>query len=180
MPPRIVRSNSFSRGRVGKKRSVTWSICSSPTGSTILALGSKVISVLIPSSTLLDLIPFTIVRTIGLVSIQSDQVAAAEEQLGAFGMGLVNDVAGALGATGIPGPASDCGWGGWFVHQFFTQVTGIASGTSTGVVDVRYSFDSRAQRKVSAEEDIVFMVENFGDTGGLRFATSFRMLIKAG
>jgi len=130
MAQRIFRSRVLTRGG-GPKRSTTWALCSSPTGSTNLNAATKAIAVLIPSSTLLDLIPFTIVRTRGLVHIRSDQAAASEDQNGAFGMGIVNDVAGALGITALLGPATDCGWPGWFVHQFVNQAFLFLDGTGT-------------------------------------------------
>ena len=178
MAQRIVRSRFPSRGG-GSKRSVSWSVCSTPTGLSVLAAGQKGIAVLVQSSILLDLIPFTITRTVGICHIDSDQSGASEVQLGAIGAGLVNDVAGALGATGVPGPATDCGWSGWFMHQFFVNSFLFVSGVGTQTTGKVLMFDSRAQRKVSAEEDIIFMVENFG-TVGLRFGLSFRMLLKAG
>ncbi len=181
MANRIIRSRSPSAGRTRTKRATQWAICSVPTGFSTAAAASKVIAVLVPSSTLRDLVPFTITRTIGSLSIQSDQVAANESQIGAVGAGVVNDVAGALGITGLPGPATNCGWPGWFMHRFFTQAFMFISAVGVDARrGVEYTFDSRAQRKVESEQDIVFMVENFDAIGGLQFALSFRMLIKAG
>jgi len=177
MANRIVRSRFPSRG--GSKRSTSWSICSVPTGLSNLAAATKAIAVQIPAATLLDLIPFTITRTIGVVHIETDQLAATEGQIGAFGMGVINDVASGAIAS-VPGPATDCGWGGWFVHQFFNQTWAFLSAIGTQELGQQYMFDSRAQRKVSAEEGIDFVVENFGSAGGLKFGVSFRMLIKAG
>ena len=162
------------------KRSVTWALCSSMATLTTLPAASKIIAVLIPAATLLDLIPFTITRTVGLVHVESDQIAATERQLGAFGMGIVNDQAGAVGATAIPGPGTDCGWSGWFVHQFFAESLLFFSGIAASKFGGNYAFDSRAQRKITAEEDIVFMIENSHATFGLAFGVSLRMLIKAG
>ena len=176
MANRIVRSRIPS-GR--SKRNTTWAVCSSPTGFSTCDAATKCIAVLVPSTTLLDLIPFTIVRTRGIVTIQSDQSVATETQTGAFGMGIMNDVAGSLGVTALPGPAANCGWPGWFVHQFFNQ---SFLQTANGVLlnGVSYEIDSKAMRKVEAEQDIAFMVENFGASHGLQFAVSFRMLLKAG
>jgi len=179
MPGRIVRSRVPMVGRT-KKRSTLWAICSVPQGSSVVAADTKAIAVLVPSTTLLDLVPFTITRTIVELHIHSDQSAASEDQNGAFGAGVVNRVAGALGITGLPGPASDCGWPGWFAHRFFNQSFLFLDATGTQSAGQQYMIDSRAQRKVETEEDIVFMVENFSSSSGLRFALSLRMLIKAG
>ena len=176
--PQVVRSRS--RVISGKKRLVEWSICSVPTGFSNVAAGAKAIAVLVPTATLADVGPGTVVRTRGEVRIFSDQQIATENQIGAFGMGFVNEVAGALGITGLPGPASQCAWGGWFVHQFFSQQMLFA--TAAGLEDnrgERYQIDSKAMRKFAADENLVFMIENFGSTG-LEFGVSFRMLIKAG
>ncbi len=181
MPNRVVRSRIPFGGARSSKRSTLWAICSVPTGYSTLAFDSKAIAVLVPSSTLLDLVPFTITRTIGRVSIISDQQSVNENQIGAYGMGVVNRVAGALGATGIPGPATDCGWPGWFVFGYITQRFTFVS--AVGVepnMATAYDFDSRAQRKIESEQDLAFMVENFSGAHGLEFAVSFRMLIKAG
>jgi len=178
--PRILNRSRVLQGGTRSKRNVTWSICSNPTDLSNVVAGAKSIAVLVPSSTLLDLIPFTITRTIGVVHIESDQSAASERQVGAYGMGIVNDVAGALGITAIPGPAIDCGWSGWFVHGYFFESILFKSAVGTQNLGGNYSFDSRAQRKVSAEEDLVFVVENRGTAFDLNFGVSFRMLIKAG
>ncbi len=63
----------------------------------------------------------TILRTVGVLSIRSDQIAAPEEQVGAFGMIKVTDLAIAAGAASIPGPVTDIGDDGWFVHVPFAQ-----------------------------------------------------------
>ncbi len=171
-----VRSRVISRS----KRLTEWTICSDPTGYSALPLSTKAIAVRVPASTLAEVAPATIVRTRGVVAIKSDQSAAAEEQLGAFGMGFVNTVAGALGITALPGPAADCGWPGWFVHQFFNQSMDFSSAVGLHLDSVIYPIDSKAMRKFKGDEDLVFMVENFGTTGGLEFAVSFRILTKAG
>ena len=58
----------------------------------------------------------------------TNETAASENQLGAFGIALVNDVAAALGVTGIPGPATDALWDGWFVSVKHTQIQLICQG----------------------------------------------------
>ncbi len=177
MSPRTTVTPLRSRG---SKRLVGWELCSVPTGFSTRAAGANGIAVLIPSTTLVGISPATIIRTHCKFNIRSDQTGVSEDQIGAVGFGLVNDVAGAVGASAIPGPAADCGWGGWFAHQFF--ITGFQFVSGVGVESVRgkeYTIDSKAMRKFSAEEDIAVMLENFGTTG-LSFAISFRMLIKAG
>ncbi len=65
--------------------------------------------------------PFTIIRTRGFVAIASDQSTADENQIGAFGLGVVTELARAAGIASIPGAQTDAVWDGWFVHQSFGQ-----------------------------------------------------------
>ena len=163
-----------------RKRQTEWSLCSVPTGYTSVPAGAKVILVLVPAVTLAADSPSTIVRTRGLLSIESDQRAASESQIGAFGIGFVNVVAGALGITALPGPASECSWGGWFLHQFFSYRVSVT--TDIGV-EPNFAhpieLDSKAMRKFTEDESLLLMIENFGATG-FNAAVSFRMLLKAG
>ena len=175
--------NITSRSRVitrGKKRLVAWDICSVPTGVSNLAAATKAIAVRVPSSTMQDIAPGTIVRTHGKLLITTDQTAASEEQIGAIGFGFMNDVAGALGVTGLPGPASECAWGGWFLHQFFSQ--GFKFGTAVAFINngVEYVLESKGMRKFGADEEMIVVIENFHATTSFNFALSFRMLVKAG
>ena len=172
-------SRSIVTRRAVSRRATEWNICSSPTGFSVGAAGAKTIAVLIPSSTLADIAPATVVRTRCTLSIQSDQTGVSENQVGAFGIGFVNDVAGALGITALPGPAADCGWPGWFVHQWFNQSWLFISGVGVQNRSVSYEIDSKAMRKFESEQAMVAIVENFGTTG-LQFAVSFRILTKAG
>ncbi len=177
MPNRIIRSPS----RVGKgaKRLVEWSISSVPTGFSAAVAGAKTIAVLVPSTILGEFSPATLVRTHLELRITSDQAGASEDQIGAVGCAFVNDVAGALGITALPGPASESSWGGWFLHKFFIQRFLFAS--SAGIMErgQSYSIDSKAMRKFASDESLVIMIENFG-TFGFSFALSARFLIKAG
>ena len=176
----MITRNRVSVRRVGSKRQTAWDICSAPTGFSALAAGAKAIAVFAPAAVLQEMAPATVVRTRGVLAIQTDNTGAAEEQIGALGFGFVNEVAAQLGVTGLPGPATDCAWGGWFVHQFFIQSFLFISGV--GVDPARatqYPIDSKAMRKFENDEAMLAAVENFGTTG-LEFALSFRMLIKAG
>ncbi len=113
----------------------------------------------------------TVRRTRGLISIMSDQQTVVEEQVGAFGMVVVTDLALAAGAASIPGPGTDASDDGWFVWVPFVQ----ASEGNVGVADPpglpvsqRYEFDSKAMRRVEEGFVIAIMVENVHATMGLR------------
>ncbi len=127
------------------------------------------------NAALLALRPFTVVRVRGMLSIISDQVAAAEEPFGAFGMCVVTDQASAAGLASLPSPISEEGSDVWFAYQF-----GAAPINTAGVmasVATSY-FDSKAMRKVEDGETIVTLFENASASAGLLYLAKFRFLLK--
>jgi len=167
---------TFRRG--GPKRLTEWGICTVPTGFSNIVPG-KTILVLVPAATLQPESPATVVRSRFMLSIGSDQSAANEAQVGAFGIGFVNEVAGALGVTGVPGPATDCAWGGWFVWQAFLQENSTGTDQVASSIS-HYVIDSKAMRKFTEDESLVMVIENTAGSDGLRAAVAGRMLVKAG
>ena len=165
--------------RVGKKRLTEWSVCSAPTGFSTVTASTKVVLVAVPSATLADVVPATIVRTRGAFSIKPGNPGATTTIHGAFGIGLVNEVAGALGVTGIPGPWSECGWGGWLYHRFFNTFWNFNSASSALYTHIEYEIDSKAMRKVETEQRLMLIIES-GGGNSFDAAVSFRMLMKAG
>ncbi len=167
------------RGR-GSKRLTEWGICSVATGFSSAAAGTKVIAFLAPAAVLEPESPATIVRSRLLLSIRSDQSAATENQMGAFGCGFVNVVAGALGITALPGPATDCAWGGWFVWQPIVQAIRVTTDVGFDPQYVtQYVIDSKSMRKFESDMSLLWMIENVG-AHGFDFAVTGRMLVKAG
>jgi len=123
----------------------------------------------------LALRPFTVVRVRGMLSLISDQVAAAEEPFGAWGLCVVTEQASAAGTASLPSPISEDFSDVWFAYQF-----GAAPINSAGVmasVATSY-FDSRAMRKVEEGQDIVSLFENAHATHGLKYVVKYRMLVK--
>ena len=179
MANRIVRS-SFAGRR--SKRATDWAIGANSTGGITVPAASKVLLIGFSAATLAPQAPATIVRTRGVLTIFSDQGAAAENQIGAFGIALVNDTARALGPTAIPGPSSVSLWDGWFVFQEFHQnfTFGSAVGTQQGGAGMSYVLDSKAMRKFEGDQGLVVMIENGHATHGLAVMFGFRMLVKAG
>ncbi len=171
--------NQGSFRRSGKRRLTEWSICSAPTGFSTIAATSKVILVLVPESNLADVGPATVVRIRGQFSVAPTVDGVDVNMIGAFGMGFVNVVAGALGVTGVPGPHAQCDWGGWMVHQFFnirwTATTDIGRAFSSR----EFEIDSKAMRKFESGMSMAWIIEN---AGGASFdaAVSARVLVKAG
>ncbi len=107
---RVVRSRRGSSLVVspGARRETLWLGKTFVTGTTgtALAAGSFVIDASFNAGAL-ALAPFTIVRTIGEISVMSDQIAAFEVPQGAMGMQIVTDKALALGATAIEDPVTE-------------------------------------------------------------------------
>ena len=114
----------------------------------------------------------TVRRTRGWLSINSDQVAAPEEQLGAFGIMVVNDLAIAAGAASIPGPVTDASDDGWFVWVPLLRAGPLA----TSLESLNVEFDSKAMRRVEEGFGIAFMVENASATDGLKIACGVSLL----
>jgi len=114
----------------------------------------------------------TLVRTRGVLSIGSDQAAASEEQVGAFGLIRITDAAFAIGITAIPGPVTDGDDDGWVVWVPFSQ---HSTKIPSGIPSVQYTIDSKAQRIVREGQRLAVVLENFGDFG-LDVSVSMRAL----
>ena len=138
---------------------------------TVIAPGAK----LLLGSFILSNPPLgeTVLRTRARIFVISDQVATDEDQTGVFGMIVITDRAAAAGAASIPGPSTDGGDDGWFVHQLIVQsfIPGGESGHA-------YDIDSKAMRKVEDGGVIAIMVENSHVTLGLGIITAVRLLAK--
>ena len=117
----------------------------------------------------------TILRTVGSIAVVSDQTAATENQVGAFGLIVVNDIAAALGVTAIPGPVTDNDDDGWFVYVPIVQKLVVA--TAVGLTEsVRYLFDSRAKRIIHDGTKVALMVENASSASVFNLTMGLRML----
>ncbi len=117
----------------------------------------------------------TVIRTRGGIAIGSDQAAAEEQQLGAFGLVIVSDIAIAAGAASIPGPVTDRNDDGWFVWQPFAR---IGSDVATQPSTDWYEFDSKAARRLEQGFSIGIMCENAHATHGLVIGSEFSILSK--
>ena len=121
----------------------------------------------------------TVIRTRGMLGWESDQTAATERQIGAFGICVVTQQATTVGITAIPHPATDAAWGGWLYHTFFfsefrlTTAAGFESNFLNSMV-----IDSKAMRKVDEDERLVVVVENTHATQSFLFFNSERFLTK--
>ncbi len=126
--------------------------------------------------------PFTITRTILRWSVRSDQTGALENFGGAIGMAVVSDQSVAIGVTAVPTPFTDLGSDLWFLHGIldgrFQFVSGVGIQAGTGSLEGAV-IDSRAQRKVNDDQDVILCTEEDSLTAvGSVIYSAGRMLIK--
>ncbi len=148
---------------------------SSITAPQVVPAGSRLLSQTFSALVFPDIAPSTIVRTRGLISVQSDQGAAFEDQIGYVGMIIVSEQAAVAGIASIPDPFVQAANGNWFVWEPV-----FASGDQTTAAShVRtYKFDSKAMRKFEPGDRIAVVFSNGSATDGLEILCQFRMLVK--
>ncbi len=117
--------------------------------------------------------PFTITRTIGYISVSSDQVAAQEAPFGAIGMMVVSEKASVTGVTALPDPITEEVSDEWFLYKAWSASGGPIEGRPVRV----FEFDSRAQRKVQDGDTLVVMVANAHSTHGAIYTPKYRILV---
>jgi len=143
--------------------------------STIVGPSTKtLLGSLVLSNTNID---ETVLRTVGMISVKTDNVAADEQQIGAFGMIVVNDLALAAGAASIPGPVTDIGDDGWFVHVPFNS--SFLFGDTSAIqhnINTSHMFDFKSKRIVQDGFGIALMVETAAGSEGAVFGVILRML----
>ena len=167
------------RGRApsrGPRRESMW--LSIPVASDTITSGSVLMSVL--NAAALELRPFTVIRTHITLHVNSDQIAADELQICAFGLEVVSEAAAAAGVASIPTPFTELDSDFWFLHQIimaeFTFASGVGFDADGGKT---VTIDSKAMRKVNNDEQVAIVAQ--GDfTVGSGFAVTMagRMLIK--
>ena len=119
----------------------------------------------------------TILRTLGLLTVRSDQDASSEDQQGAFGMIVVSDTAVAAGAASIPGPLTDIADDGWFVHVPFNERFLFKSATGVNPdMNHQYQFDFKSKRVIEDGSSIALMVETSSGSEGILISLILRML----
>ena len=119
-------------------------------------------------------VDLTVLRTVGVLTIRSDQGGSIESQIGSFGMIIVTDAAIAIGVSAMPDPSNDGGDAGWFVHQYFSQASTLLVGT--GVNSVSYMIDSKAKRIIQSGQQIAILVKNNDAATGLSYSLQIRLL----
>ncbi len=126
----------------------------------------------------LALLPFTVVRTRGVIHWESDQAAATEDFGGVFSMQRVTAVALGAGIGSVPTPLTEAG-DDYFVYEPFyskvwVQTTTVVAGGST----VQRIFDSKSMRKLEIGDEISMVIEGMNLPGGMNFGTTGRFLVK--
>ena len=168
-------SPSFRSNVVTQRRKTLWLGRQFSTAEIAVAANSFIVdSVLTTAEKALR--PFTITRTIGLLSVRSDQTAASEIPFGAIGALLVSDKASALGATAIPDPVTFVADDYWFVYQAW--VAYYIAGTQDQARQWVMPFESKAQRKVQEGDDMLMMFANGSAAFGCQYTLNYRVLIK--
>jgi len=169
------RSRGFNRGRTQRRESL-W-LFFEPVITVMTATGGTLTHSL--NAAALALRPFTIVRTHIELLLKSDQTAATEDQVGAFGMAVVSDQASAIGVTAIPTPDTDAGSDLWFIHKYVMQSWVDDSAGAGGLNSHGWTLDSKAMRKVEDGQDIVAVTEmDSATSSGISLWSAGRMLIK--
>ncbi len=168
------KSGFIIRGGV-KRRETVW--FNAVFALSTLAAGTPVLLSQL-SAAGLALRPFTVIRTRGMLEVGSDQEAADEAQLGAYGACVVSDQAVAIGITAVPTPITDSDSDLWFAYQM--AMTSFKFGDATGFANVGKSFEieSKGMRKVEEGQDMIEVIENSSVGSGLNMLVGARQLIK--
>ena len=176
---RIIRARrATSAVRVGARRKTQWLGRVFSTDSITLGANTVILdSVLTTIEKALR--PFTIVRSVGLLSVRSDQQAATESPFGGLGFAIVSDQAITVGVTAVPNPVSDVESDLWFLYQAFATGLSLitAAGFETRAFD-HFPFDSRAMRKVEEGQDFAAVLANASATDGMDYILNYRLLVK--
>ena len=168
----MARRSSLVRRSTGARPNRAWVVVNFATFSVIPAASKVLLGTLTPTNGGID---ETVLRTVGGIGVRSDQAAASEDQIGAFGLIQVTDVAAAVGITAIPGPVTDGSDDGWFTYQAFAQ-SGDNS-AAAGIQTVWYPIDSKAKRILEGTGMVMAIVaENFHATNGLSINVAMRLL----
>ncbi len=158
--------------RSGPRRLTEWSGVVDQAYITVAA-GTKV---LIQSISFAE--QATIIRNRGQFSVKSTQSAADAEIVGAVGFGIVSAEAFAAGVASIPGPLSQAEWGGWMVWRAFHTAFEFVSGVGVLLASKEWEIDSKAMRKVGANEVLVTIAES--QAVAFEISVLSRTLIKLG
>ncbi len=103
----------------------------------------------------------TVLRSRGEFLITAVPDAANDEAVLGIGIIIVNQTALDIGGTALPGPIADANSDAWLYHSFvpLDGTTLTAADPQAIGVNVRVPVDSKAMRRVAADQAVVFMIE---------------------
>ncbi len=123
-------------------------------------------------------VPCTITRTVGLVVVSADTDFITNQIYGgAIGCCVVREEARLVGASAVPQPFTGADEEMWLYHQFFAEVFDDRSDSDLRLT-THYKVDSKAQRKVSDGDAIIFTSQGAGLADGFDVNVMVRMLLK--
>ena len=171
------RSISGVRRGGGPRRATEW-IAAQGTISDVAESTARV-RLQFTQAQLVDLVPFTITRTIAtwFVAFDADFITN-QTFFAALGGMVVREPARAAGIASLPSPLAEMSDDGWFLHNVqmgFLEET--LTSNAALVTGLTHLIDNRAQRKVEDGDAIVFTEETLsGD--GIQTGLALRILCK--
>ena len=176
---RIIRARRapFIGGGRGARRKTEWVARVFDTVFNTLAANTVVLDSVSGAASLAQR-PFTIVRTVGVLTVQSDQAAATEFPFGGFGMCVVSDQAVAAGVGSVPDPVTEASSDLWFVYQAWAAPLQQGSNTAFADISHEYLFESRAMRKVEEGQTVIAVLANSSASFGMKYILNYRFLVK--
>ena len=170
----MARSTYRGRSAFPKARSL-WIRSDTASAITALPAASLIIDTFITGDN-----PATVMRCRGMLTVQTDQIAASEAPFGAYGACIVSDQALAVGASAVPAPFIDADSDLWFLHGYFAAPVIFGDATGTHNLSQTVEFDSKAMRKFSEDESLIFVIENASAASGMSYIWNKATLIKVG
>ena len=143
-----------------------------------VAANSSALVVSFTAAQLIDHIPFTITRVVGMWMTAIDAGFVTDQDYFACLGGTVLLERARAGGI-VPRPFTDLGDDNWFLHAMSgAYLEEVLTSEAASVTSQMIHFDSRAQRKVEDGDAISFIVENAvgGDT--MQTSGAFRLLCK--
>ena len=126
--------------------------------------------------------PLTLVRIRGNLTFWLEVVGSIGDGFTRVyaGIGVANSEAFTAGSASLPGPLSDPEWGGWMWYEALGPIIGLSvtEADNTGPLSqVRVPIDTKAMRKLEANQTIFGMVQTATEVGvaTLNFQMSTRM-----
>ncbi len=172
----MARPRAFSRPARGARRKVTW-VGPADQGYVAVADGAAaIIANFTPSIGVPSMAEPTIVRTRGEVSYRPQALSADIAIVGAYGLAVVSTAAFTAGIASIPTPWTEPSWDGWFVWRSFAMAFEFHDSTGTLRSDVTQEVDSKAMRKITADETVVLVAES--EVGAYNIFMGLRLLFK--